>query len=256
MRAHGRAHINARAPSALGVCDRCGFLYNLIDLQNQVQWQGPRLQSIHAKVCDSCLDVPQEQLRTITIPADPMPVSDPRIESYNAETGPFQGLGTPIGTLVDWGGLAAAFDWGGINFDSSGADPFPPSKPANFCAALQTATSSFTNTIGLQWNVGAQPVDSVAETQTVNVTRFQLYAPNDMGFCSAGAVSYVFQGSSDGATWTTLYSSTTSDAVGQTIDVESGLTSGSYSYHQVAFDGTSGGTIAVAQLVIFGTGLN
>ena len=77
-----RARISAKSPSALGICDRCAFTYNLVDLKYQFQWQGPRLQNLQKKVCRTCLDVPQEQLRTIILPADPVPVADPRVPLY------------------------------------------------------------------------------------------------------------------------------------------------------------------------------
>jgi hypothetical protein len=38
-------------------------------------------------VCNSCYDEPQQQLRAIVIPADPVPIQNPRIEYFvNAET--------------------------------------------------------------------------------------------------------------------------------------------------------------------------
>jgi hypothetical protein len=33
-------------------------------------------------VCDTCYDEPQEQLRAIVLPADPMPIINPRVEPY------------------------------------------------------------------------------------------------------------------------------------------------------------------------------
>lgn len=80
----GRGRVSASHPSALGVCDRCGFTYNLKDLVWQYQWAGPKLQNLRLLVCvPLCLDKPQEQLRTIVIPADPVPVLNPRPEQYS-----------------------------------------------------------------------------------------------------------------------------------------------------------------------------
>lgn len=79
---HGRASISPTAPRALAVCDRCGFLYNHHNLKWQYQWVGPRLQNLKLLVCDGCLDVPQEQLRTLLLPPDPVPIPDPRPENY------------------------------------------------------------------------------------------------------------------------------------------------------------------------------
>ncbi len=72
-------------PRAFSVCDRCGFVYNHKDLIWQNQWVGPRLQNLRVLVCDSCVDKPQDQLRTLLIPADPVPIDTPRPENYTAE---------------------------------------------------------------------------------------------------------------------------------------------------------------------------
>ena len=78
MRPYGQARINARHPEALGVCDRCNFTHNLVDLRWQHQWAGPQLQNLRFLVCNSCMDEPNPQLRTLLIPADPLPVLNPR----------------------------------------------------------------------------------------------------------------------------------------------------------------------------------
>ena len=89
MRPHGRATIDRSFPRALGVCDRCGFLYNHDTLQWQFDWRGPRLQNLRILVCAGCLDVPQENLRTITLPADPVPIMNARPEQYDVEVPSF-----------------------------------------------------------------------------------------------------------------------------------------------------------------------
>jgi hypothetical protein len=81
----GRAIVSPRKPDALGVCDRCGFSYNLKNLRWQYQWQGLQLQNLRILVCRTCLDVPQIQLKTIILPPDPLPVLNPRPEPYDAE---------------------------------------------------------------------------------------------------------------------------------------------------------------------------
>lgn len=81
----GRATVSARNPSALGVCDRCGFTYNRRDLRYQYQWAGFQLQNLNLLVCSTCLDIPQPQLRAIILPPDPLPIDDPRIERYSVE---------------------------------------------------------------------------------------------------------------------------------------------------------------------------
>lgn len=83
----GRARISARNPQAAGICDRCGFVYNHNRLSWQYDWAGASLINKRILVCDTCLDVPQQQLRAIVIPADPVPIQNPRIQDYvTAET--------------------------------------------------------------------------------------------------------------------------------------------------------------------------
>ena len=47
-----------------------------------MQWAGVKLQTYDILVCSQCWDTPQEQLRVIIIPPDPMPVLNPRPERY------------------------------------------------------------------------------------------------------------------------------------------------------------------------------
>lgn len=82
---YGQAVINPAAPEAVGVCDRCGFLYNLRQLRWQYQWAGTTMQNLHLRVCDKCWDTPSEQLRTLILPPDPTPVADPRTEPYTID---------------------------------------------------------------------------------------------------------------------------------------------------------------------------
>ena len=78
----GKARVSARSPSALAICDRCQGTYNLVDLHWQWAWAGMKLQNIRLLVCSRCLDEPNQQLRTIIIPPDPIPVFNPRPERY------------------------------------------------------------------------------------------------------------------------------------------------------------------------------
>tara|TARA_R110000868_G_scaffold5086_1_gene31453 strand:+ start:1525 stop:2235 length:711 start_codon:yes stop_codon:yes gene_type:complete len=84
MRPHGRAKVNSRSPEAWGICDNCSFLYNLNELRWQMQWAGNKLVNLRQLVCRRCNDIPQTQLRAIIIPADPMPVMNPRPQNYQA----------------------------------------------------------------------------------------------------------------------------------------------------------------------------
>jgi len=81
---HGRARVDATAPSAFAICDTCGFEYLRSDLYAEKQWYGTKITDTGFLVCDICLDVPQEQLRTIILPPDPIPVSQPRPDFLTA----------------------------------------------------------------------------------------------------------------------------------------------------------------------------
>ena len=81
----GRARVSARNPEAFGRCARCGTWYNRIDLRDQWDWRGAQLQNLYLLVCASCYDEPQQQLRQIVLPADPVPVFRPSVENYDSD---------------------------------------------------------------------------------------------------------------------------------------------------------------------------
>ena len=78
--ATGRARVSSRRPEAFAVCDRCGVWINHVNLTWQHEWAGPRLQNLRLLVCSRCLDDPNEQLRVYAVPADPLPIRNPRPE--------------------------------------------------------------------------------------------------------------------------------------------------------------------------------
>lgn len=83
----GRARTDPKNPQAHAICDRCGFRYNHVNLRWQYDWRGASLMNIRLLVCDTCYDAPQEQLRAIVVPADPMPIDQPRLQDFvQAET--------------------------------------------------------------------------------------------------------------------------------------------------------------------------
>lgn len=98
MRSHGRARVSSRNPRAFGICDRCGFLYNHNRLQWQYDWAGASLINKRMLVCDTCNDVPQQQLRAIVVPADPVPIQNPRVQNYAAAS---EDIRTTQGNSVD-----------------------------------------------------------------------------------------------------------------------------------------------------------
>jgi hypothetical protein len=80
----GRARTSAKKPQAFAVCFRCGMWYNRVALQFQYEWRGPTLVNTFILVCNKCLDVPTEQNRAITLPADPEPVFYPSVQDFES----------------------------------------------------------------------------------------------------------------------------------------------------------------------------
>jgi hypothetical protein len=77
----GFAHVNPRAPRAFGVCDYGGEWRQLHELKKQMEWQGTKLVWTGLLVCSHHMDKPQQQLRAIRLPADPVPKINPRPET-------------------------------------------------------------------------------------------------------------------------------------------------------------------------------
>lgn len=91
----GRARTSPSNPQAHAICDRCGFRYNRVNLNWQYDWRGASLQNVRILVCNTCMDTPQEQLRAIVVPADPVPIDQPRTQDFaQAETN-YQTVTTP-----------------------------------------------------------------------------------------------------------------------------------------------------------------
>jgi hypothetical protein len=91
----GRARTSSSSPQAHAICDRCGFRYNHVDLQWQHDWRGAALQNVRILVCNSCLDVPQDQLRAIVVPADPTPIMQARTQDFATAETDYQTVTTP-----------------------------------------------------------------------------------------------------------------------------------------------------------------
>jgi hypothetical protein len=80
----GRARTSARRPVAQAVCDRCGIWYSHSDLVWQYDFAGVGMINKRLLVCTrTCRDKPQHQLRAIILPADPVPVRNPRTEPFD-----------------------------------------------------------------------------------------------------------------------------------------------------------------------------
>lgn len=94
----GRARTSAKSPRAFAVCMRCGQWWNRDELSFQHDWRGTSLANLWILVCRHCYDTPQQQLRSITIPADPTPVYFPSVENFLAdEVDSNQPIGVPTG---------------------------------------------------------------------------------------------------------------------------------------------------------------
>ncbi len=259
MRPHGNAQISERSPRAVGICDRCGFMYN----NDRLTWQwdyrfGPRLFNLKILCCPSCLDVPQESGRTIILPPDPVAIANPRPENYAAADNPAsylgynvanaflpnppQSLGGNIGNMTLNAGVDAAFN--GVT-----------NKRAEYCAALSVSNSSFQNTVGKNWSADPSGT-SLTITSTVSalthiVESITLYAPNDRGFLNSvtGVTGYALQGSANGATWTTILSGTTAGGAGETITAST-TSESFYQYHRIAIQGDGVSAVAIAQAIM------
>lgn len=249
MREHGRAKISQTKPSALGVCDRCGALYNLRDLVWQEQYVGPRLQNLGILVCkQGCLDKPQEQLRTIVLPPDPVPLKNARPENYVSDNNPLSALGananpalwrysTRIGNLTGGGGIQSAFDSNS-------------NKPAWMSACNTISNSSYRNYVGINWAGDVSGITTPSSLAppiiTHVVTSFTATAPNDRSFLNNVATGYLVQGSPNAVSWTTIASGTTAGTNGE--EVSGTCAGGSYQFHRFAIQGDQLNFVAIAQV--------
>ncbi len=78
----GRARTSATNPQAHAICDRCGERLNHVDLSWQFDWAGAGLINKRLLVCNHCMDTPQQQLRSIVLPADPPVIMNARPEYF------------------------------------------------------------------------------------------------------------------------------------------------------------------------------
>lgn len=255
MRQHGRASVDPRYPRAWAACDRCGFLYNHEKLQWQYQWVGVSLKNEYLLVCSGCLDVPQEQLRTVVYPPDPIPIMNARPMNYVSADNAMSPLGASplpdvrdywqysnqIGNLTGGGGVPSAFN-GTIN------------KPSWMCANNAVSNSSYQNYVGINWSGNVSnlnmPSSMLPPVIRHSLTSFTAYAPNDRGFLGGTATAWVVQASPVNTplwgAWTTISSGVTGGTPGETISAD--CTGGIYQFHRLAFLGDQVNYVSVAQL--------
>lgn len=99
----GRARVDPQHPRAFAVCDSCGEWYNRVDLRPQMEWYGDNLEDTGYRMCYRCLSQPQPQLKTVILPEDPVPITDPRVEYFIQDqnlNGFVQNIG-PQGTSIN-----------------------------------------------------------------------------------------------------------------------------------------------------------
>lgn len=77
----GHARVDPQRPMAFGICDNCGFLYLRRDLKWQAEFRGRELRRTGFLRCPTCIDAPNPTLRPIVLPADPVPILQPRPET-------------------------------------------------------------------------------------------------------------------------------------------------------------------------------
>lgn len=264
FRPHGYASIDARSPRALGVCDRCGRLVNHDTMRDQLRYRGPKLQSLGLLLCESCVDIPNEQERTVVLPMDPVPINFARPENYVIADNPasYLGydpanaflptlqLGMNIGNLVMGAGVNAAFDGGVVTSSSLGTTV---SRGFANCANLANSVSSYQNWVGKNWAADATgtlaTMPSTVTAQTHVVSDFVLTSPADQPFLLTGATGYTLDGSADGVTWTTIYSGTTAGTNGEIITATT-TSAAPYQYHRATLQGDGLSQVGIAQLVL------
>ena len=95
------------------------------------------------------------------------------------------------------------------------------------------------------------PTPSTVATLQHVVSSFVLYAPNDRPFLNSatGITGYLLEGSNDGATWTTLYSSFTTGSVAETITAIT-TSPTPFPYHRINIEGDGISEVAIAQAVL------
>lgn len=113
---------------------------------------------------------------------------------------------------------------------------------------LLTADTSFFRADSM--TISADATGTNLTVQRYSVQRFTMTAPRDTSFSTPGLpLNYIFQGSSDAATWVNLAAGVTAGETWESITVPVN-SSTLYQYHRLVFDGNGVTPIAVAQLAI------
>ena len=129
----GRARISAKSPRAAGVCDRCGFVYTFQDLKWQYDWRGVAIQNLRILVCPRCTDQPQAQLRALTLPADPEPIINARVQDFTVAENNYRAASIP-NAVHPITGLPVQSDLLRVTEDCENRTPFPFGRPVGLDA--------------------------------------------------------------------------------------------------------------------------
>ena len=138
----GFATVDVSDLDSFSTCDRCGQLYNHSDLVWDYQWYGFQLINKRLLVCKKkCADIPNQTLRAIVLPPDPIPIQNPRPGFYRQEEA--QGEGgvpteiLPSGILFTESGLPIYTESGQpIEIDTGTPIPWVPFPPTPIDAIL------------------------------------------------------------------------------------------------------------------------
>ena len=87
-----------RGRRAYGFCDRCGFRYDLAELQYEVV----KLKKTGLRVCPTCFDPDHPQLQLGMYPViDPQALREPRVDvNQNVERTLYVQLGAPVPATI------------------------------------------------------------------------------------------------------------------------------------------------------------
>jgi hypothetical protein len=277
MRPHGHVRISRSKPRAQGVCDRCGLWYTHDEQKFQYDWVGARLQNKYILVCHGCNDKPQENIRTIILPADPMPIANPRAENFPLDDNPISGIGYDPARLF---GPLAYGSSGGSPFSDAFSSAFGPRVPTTmfsgmltggsgpegaFFGGVKTLAQSSTlipsstqpgaNNISIAWSVlpgnPITPSQLSTPTQAYAINQAIVSSPIDSAFLvgSSASTTVYLDGANDGLSWNNLAFANTQGVRGEQVTLTPS-NQGFFAYHRVWVqgDGSHQAAISLIQL--------
>jgi hypothetical protein len=262
MRPHGRAQISRSKPRAQAVCDRCGMRYSHHQLRWQFDWVGARLQNLRILVCAGCYDKPQENIRTIILPPDPMPIHNPRPEWFPQDNSPISGIGWEPANLFSLKRQTSnAATFSGALTGGGGPDScfFGDQKTfVQSASRVPSINSALGNNVTINWNnIPGQPTTPAqlsTPVQSYSIFQAIVKAPIDAAFLGSNiATVLTLAGSNDGVSFTTLGSSNTLGTRGEVVTILATLQS-FFSYHLISVTGDGIHAAAISVIELFTPG--